>query len=177
MAWLFWKRIEIALKMAEIEENQSVLDFGCGGGVTFKYLSERDCSIVGCDSGFCEMAKQVCQWLDIKAKIYPVLSQIEESEFDCILALDVLEHVQEIDLCIEKLLELAHNKTRIIISGPTESVLYRSGRWFAGFSGGYHHRTIYDIEKKFDEKKLKRITLKKLYFPITLFRISSWRVR
>ena len=175
MAWLFWKRIEIALKMAGIEENQSVLDFGCGGGITFKYLSERGCSITGCDSGFYEMTNQVCQWLNIKAKVYPDLFQIKEREFDCILALDVLEHVQDIDSYIEKLNELAHHKTKIIISGPTENHFYKAGRWLAGFSGDYHNRNIYDIERKFKEKNLHRGTLKKLYLPFTLFRISSWR--
>lgn len=174
MAWLFWKRIKVALSIAGDLENQSVLDFGCGGGVTFKYLSVHGCRITGCDCFFYEMVREVCKALNIEAEIYHDLFQITETNFDCILALDVLEHIKDEDLYIEKLFGLAHNKTRIIISGPTENILYKAGKRLAGFPGDYHVRNIYDIEQKFRDKGLKRYTLKRLYFPFTLFRISSW---
>lgn len=174
MSWLFWKRVGVALSMAGNVNNQAILDFGCGSGVTFKYLNERGCRITGCDCAYYEMVQLVCQSLNINARIYSDLFEIKDTKFDCILALDVLEHIEDIDLYIEKLIELGHDKTKIIISGPTETLLYKAGRWLAGFSGDYHCRSIYDIEKSLRKKNLERITLKKLYFPFTLFRISSW---
>jgi 2-polyprenyl-3-methyl-5-hydroxy-6-metoxy-1,4-benzoquinol methylase len=174
IAWLFWQRIKVALSMAGNLENESVLDFGCGGGVTFRYLSERSCRITGCDCHFYEMAIHVCKVLNIKVQIYRDLFQIMDTNFDCILALDVLEHIEDDNLYIEKLIDLAHDKTRIIISGPTENLLYKTGRQMAGFSGDYHLRNIYHIEQKFRDKGLKRNILKRLYPPFTLFRISSW---
>jgi 2-polyprenyl-3-methyl-5-hydroxy-6-metoxy-1,4-benzoquinol methylase len=171
---LFWNRVSTALKLAGVMENQSVLDFGCGGCVTFKYLSERGCRVTGCDSGFYEAAQQICGLLAIEAAIYKNLFEITGTKFDCILVLDVLEHIQDVDLYIKKLIDLAHDQTRIIISGPTENCFYKVGRWLAGFSGDYHCRDIYDIEGRLREKYLERNTLKRLYFPFTLFRISSW---
>lgn len=174
MAWLFWKRIHVALSMAGDLENQSVLDFGCGGGVTFRYLSEHGCRITGCESQFDEMAMEVCRALNIKAEIYRDLFEISETKFDCIFALDVLEHIKDDDKYIDKLIDLAHDKTTIIVSGPTENLLYKAGRRLAGFSGDYHVRNIYYIEQKFRDKGLERNALKRLYYPFTLFRISSW---
>ena len=174
MVWLFWKRIAVALSMAGNLEKRSVLDFGCGGGVTFRYLSEHRCRIVGCESHFYEMASRVCKALNIEARICRDLFEIPERQFDCILALDVLEHVEDSDLYVERLMELAHEETRIIISGPTENLLYKAGRRLAGFSGAYPVRNIYQIERTFREKGLARNALKRLYFPFTLFRISSW---
>ena len=63
----------------------------------------------------------------------------------------------------------------LIISGPTESFLYKIGRKLAGFSGDYHVTNIYDVERKFSEGGFTKTGLKKLYFPFTLFRISTWR--
>lgn len=175
MAWLFWQRIKAALQMAGDIKDQSVLDFGCGSGITFLYLHKSGCHITGCDSQFHQMAENICQKLHIQADIYRNLFEIDSRRFDCIIALDVLEHIEDMDGYIEKLKQLSHDKTKIILSGPTENMLYKTGRKLAGFSGDYHVRNIYDIERDFKKYNLQRTALKCLYFPFTLFRISSWR--
>jgi hypothetical protein len=35
----------------------------------------------------------------------------------------------------------------VIVSGPTESPLYRLGRRVAGFGGHYHKHTVFDVER------------------------------
>jgi 2-polyprenyl-3-methyl-5-hydroxy-6-metoxy-1,4-benzoquinol methylase len=174
MSWLFWKRIDETFIMAGSLDRKSVLDFGCGGGVTFKYLNKHNCKITGCDNQSDELAYEICKQFGIKADIFEDLFEIQHREFDYIFALDVLEHIEEIDPVIDKLLLLSHERTRIIISGPTENLPYRAGRWLAGFSGHYHVKNIYEVEKKFRERKIRNTALKKLYPPCTLFRISSW---
>ena len=176
MSWFFWKRIETALSMAGEVEGRSVLDFGCGGGVTFKYLSERGCEISGCEKEFFETTLSVCASLGIEARIYKDLDEIPPVTFDRILALDVFEHIADAGGTIEKIRSLCHGETLMIVSGPTESLPYRAGRKLAGFSGDYHMTNIYDIERLLAEKGLQRRELRKLYFPITLFRVSAWRL-
>ena len=34
----------------------------------------------------------------------------------------------------------------MIVSGPTESLMYRFGRFIAGFRNVYHYRNIFDID-------------------------------
>ena len=175
MSWLFWKRIDVALKMAGDVRERSVLDFGCGGGVLFQFLADQQCRITGCDRDAIELTREVIKRLNIKAEIHDNLFAIANRTFDVIFALDVLEHIEELDRYLEKLFELSHERTVLIVSGPTEGVLYRMGRWLAGFSGHYHIRNIYDIESKLKGIKLKNRSMKNLYHPIPLFRISSWQ--
>jgi len=177
MAWLFWQRIKIALSMAGKLERSSVLDFGCGCGVTFLYLRNKKCRITGCDSQFYSITDKVCKELNIQATIHSDIDNICDEKFDCIVALDVLEHIKDQAPYIEKLKQLSHNGTRIILSGPTENMLYKIGRRMAGFSGDYHVSNIYDIEKNFQKHGLQRIALRRLYFPFTLFRISCWSIK
>lgn len=174
MSWFFWKRIETALCMAGEVEGKSVLDFGCGGGVTFKYLAEKNCRIMGCENKFFEMTRSLCERLDIKADIYEDLMDISDISFDLIFALDVFEHIEDTGKYIEKLKEISDNNTMVIISGPTENILYKIGRKLARFSGDYHVTNIYDVEREFLDRGFKKTKLKKLYFPFTLFRISCW---
>jgi SAM-dependent methyltransferase len=68
----------------------------------------------------------------------------ERGEFDLILALDVLEHVADLEGTIQTLLNSLSPGGKMIVSGPTENWIYRLGRRFAGreFSGDYHRRGI-----------------------------------
>lgn len=174
MSWLFWKRIDTALLMAGEMRNKYVLDFGCGGGVIFKYLSRQNCRIVGCDNQSKSLAEEISRRFGAHAEVYEDLYQIERRPFDTIFALDVLEHIEDLYPIIEKFKELSDEKTKLIVSGPTENIIYRAGRLLAGFSGHYHVKNIYDIEKALEEDNFKCIGIRTLYPPCPLFRISSW---
>lgn len=175
MSWLFWRRVDVALSMAGDLRGASVLDFGCGGGVTFRYLSGQNCRISGCDSHSYQLAEEVCRRFGIAAEIYRDITDIKDRSFDYILALDVLEHVDALDVYIDRFLDLSHQGSEVIISGPTENLLYKLGRRLAGFSGHYHVRNIYDIERRFMGKPLTCRAARSLYFPAPLFRVSAWR--
>jgi 2-polyprenyl-3-methyl-5-hydroxy-6-metoxy-1,4-benzoquinol methylase len=176
MASLFWKRIKIALKIAEDLAGCNVLDFGAGGGVTFKYLADRNCSITACENRFYKTTEEIARRLNVTVKVYRNLLDIDNEQFDRIFALDVFEHIDNPQESVKKLIELSKENTRIIISGPTENWLYKIGRKIAGFSGHYHLRNIYDIEQLFEQNGLKCLKVKQLYPLLTLFRVSIWKV-
>jgi 2-polyprenyl-3-methyl-5-hydroxy-6-metoxy-1,4-benzoquinol methylase len=179
MSWLFWKRIDTALSLAGDIDGKDVLDFGCGAGVMFRHFRERGCRIVGCDSNTWRLAGELSKKLGTEAELYGDLFGIEGRKFDFIFALDVLEHIEDIDPIIDHFLRLSHGATRVVVSGPTENLLYKAGRMLAGFSdkSDVHVRSIYDIERKFKERGLERIKIRNLYLPFTLFRVSSWGLR
>ena len=174
MRWLFWSRIKSAMSLIGDIRGVSVLDFGCGGGVTFSYLQTRGCCITGCENQFPELPDEVCRRLGLKVSICKDVFLLEGT-YDRILALDVLEHVDDIERIVVQLKNLLAPKGRLIVSGPTENRLYKLGRWAAGFSGEYHVRNIYDIEKQCRDNGLQNQTTKILYWPAPLFRISCWR--
>lgn len=178
ISWLFWKRVATALSLAGDGKNKSVLDFGAGGGVTFKWLHDRGWHITACENQFAELTKTMAERLNVPIALCENLDQLEGKQFDVIYALDVLEHagITDLNALIDRFLDLSHARTKIIISGPTESLLYRAGRHLIGYAKKKHcHvRTIYDIERAFRVKGLKNVVMKKLLFPFTLFRVSAW---
>ena len=174
MSYLFWKRIKVAFQLSGDIKGCSVLDFGCGCGVTFKYLDAYNCDITGCENQYAEITRRVCESLDIEAKLYEDICDIKNVSFDRIFALDVLEHVDCLEKYVNILYSLLSPDGKLIVSGPTENIIYKLGRKMAGFSGHYHVRNIYAIEKALADSKLQRTSLKILPFPISLFRISTW---
>lgn len=174
MSWLFWERLNSAFYLAGDIKDKKILDFGAGGGVTFKYLANKDALIYACEKDFYELTNKVAKLLNLNIPIFANIYEIKNIKFDLILALDVLEHIDDLKPIIEKFIELSDKKTKFIISGPTESFVYKIGRLLAGFKGHYHLKNIYQIEQELAKAGLKKIKVKKLYPPFTLFRISLW---
>jgi hypothetical protein len=88
--------------------------------------------------------------------------------------LDVLEHIDDPGHCIGEILKRSHKNTRIIVSGPTENLLYKAGRYFSGFSGDYHLRNVYQIEEELKKAGLRNRAVKELLPVFVLFRVSWW---
>jgi len=172
MSWLFWRRIDAALRLAGDIGGQKVLDIGCGTGVLFRYLHEHHCTIVGCDPVSRTLAEYTCEKMQIHAHLYDHLADISGA-FETIFALDVFEHVEDLKGLIQKTALFSRNGTKVIVSGPTENFLYGIGRRFAGFSGEYHLRNIYEIEEMMQEH-FSKLDIIRLFFPFVFFRISSW---
>jgi len=173
MAWLFWKRIDVAVRLMGEISGKTVLDFGCGGAVTFKYLDQQHCRIIGCDENV-SLAQRVCDTLRVNAGLYQDLSKVSGHQFDFILALDVLEHIENSSALLENLKNLLEPGGKLILSGPTENFWYRVGRKLAGFSGHYHVKNIYQIEQEFAAKGFILEKVRTLYYPVPLFRVSRW---
>jgi Na+/H+-dicarboxylate symporter len=60
------------------------------------------------------------------------------------------------------------------VSGPTENLLYKIGRKFAGhrFTGDYHVKDISSIKMEF-LSHMKVRTIKKLFFPLVFFELFA----
>jgi len=68
-----------------------------------------------------------------------------------------------------------HDDSLLVVSGPTENLLYRAGRLCAGYSGHYHVSTIYQIERELRRHRMTE-TARKVLFPLlSVFRVSSWK--
>lgn len=177
MSWLFWQRLRAAFDLAGDLAGASVLDFGCGGGATFRQLQRLGCRITGVDPFAFDLASEVSRRLRIPASLHRSLEELPSQRFDVIFALDVLEHLDDLDSDLKRILGFAGPGTALIVSGPTENLFYRLGRRLAGFSGHYHVRNIYDIESSLAALGLARSGLRTLYHPVPLFRLSRWRPR
>lgn len=177
--WLFWQRLRKAMEHIENGQYENILDFGCGSGVMLPFLSGMAKQVIAIDvdvlpvqsvQKYIPMADNV----QIKDATKTNISDLSNNSFDVIVALDVLEHVQDLPKTLSELFALLKPKGQLIVSGPTENILYQIGRKIAGpeYSGAYHERGIAEIKDEI--KKFAPIRhIATLYQPIPLFEIFS----
>ncbi|MCC6297845.1 MAG: class I SAM-dependent methyltransferase [Anaerolineales bacterium] len=180
--WLFWQRLRAAMNHIEKSApHENILDFGCGSGVMLPFLSQHSQRVTAIDVDLLplEMVKQhiplaaTVQVLD--ANQTPI-SNLTPKSFDLINALDVLEHVDDLPQTLSQLMNLLKPNGQLVVSGPTENILYQIGRKLAGpeYSGAYHERGIAEIKQEL--KKIARLEhIATLYHPIPLFEVFAAR--
>jgi 2-polyprenyl-3-methyl-5-hydroxy-6-metoxy-1,4-benzoquinol methylase len=176
--WLFWQRLEAAMNYIETyAPYENALDFGCGSGVMLSFLAGHSQRVTAMDidllplermKKYIPLAENV-RVLDAKQAS---ISEFAPKSFDLINALDVLEHVDDLPHTLSGLLNLLKPGGRLVVSGPTENVLYQIGRKLAGpeYSGEYHERGITEIKREL--KRSARVEqIATLYWPIPLFEV------
>jgi 2-polyprenyl-3-methyl-5-hydroxy-6-metoxy-1,4-benzoquinol methylase len=180
--WLFWQRLHVVMRyMSARAPFDSVLDFGCGGGTMLPFLAAVSARVTAFDVEPTPL-KLVAAYIPLAGNVQVVdatttgLGDLPPASFDAVVALDVLEHVDDLGQTLSQLSRLTRKNGEIIVSGPTENWLYRVGRRIAGpeYSGTYHHRGIGEIRSLLDSQMTVR-HLATLYWPVSLFEIFSAR--
>ena len=176
--WLFWQRLQTAMKYIESRAPyEKVLDFGCGSGVMLSFLAQHSQHVTALDIDLVPL-ERVKKYIPLgenvlvlDAKQSPI-SQLAPKSFDLINALDVLEHVDDLPGTLTDLLNLLKPGGQLIVSGPTENILYRVGRKLAGpeYSGEYHERGTAEIKRELARMAHVR-QIATLYWPIPLFEV------
>lgn len=181
--YLFWRRLWLAIGFLESRgPYRTMLDFGCGGGVTLPLLTNLSRRVVGVDinlAPYRAMSRHISFPDRVEvydAKEHP-LSSFPGGVFDVIIALDVLEHIDDLEDVFSEMCRVTSPGGVIVVSGPTENWFYQIGRWIAGeeYTGNYHVSDIYDVRKT-AERFIETKTLATLYFPCTLFELFVGRV-
>lgn len=179
--YIFWKRLDIAYSFVERSNNNTplnILDFGCGTGVFSYHLAQDGHNLFALDLDLTpkNLLSSVINYPNnISFNQGDILElDIEGKTFDYIVALDVLEHIplEILPKYLNKFKSLLKDGGAIIISGPTENILYKLGRKIAGrdFSGEYHETTISKIRELF-EKEFNIRKTRKVFWPFTLFEV------
>lgn len=167
-AGISWWRLLAALSLAR-DRQGPVLDFGASSGEIYHLRPESG------PYHFVEGNEVLAEALlrDAPRARRERLDALPQGRFETVFALDSLEHNPDVPRLLDVLVSALAPGGRLIVSGPTESALYRLGRRLAGFSGHYHHATIYDIEREL-ASRLERRALKNLPPLLPLFRVSAW---
>jgi SAM-dependent methyltransferase len=167
-AGISWWRLLAALSLARGRQGP-VLDFGAASGEIYHLRAESGAY------HFVEGNEVLAEALlrDAPQAHRERLDALPRGRFETVFALDSLEHNPDVPRLLDALVAALAPGGRLIVSGPTESAFYRLGRRLTGFSGHYHHATIYDIEREL-ASRLERRALKNLPPLLPLFRVSAW---
>jgi SAM-dependent methyltransferase len=150
--WVFWRRLEVVAELlaAHADRYEAGLDFGCGLGVLLPTLSSFTTSVYATDLEL-RPARQIVAAMEIPNVEFVVpetlQGRITPRSLDYVVSTDVLEHVDDLPAIVDQIASLLRPGGCLIISGPTESFVYRMSRVLAGFGGkgDYHHTDIHRI--------------------------------
>jgi len=177
--WLFWQRLRKVMEHIQRPARyEHLLDFGCGSGVMLPHLSQISAKVTAMDVDLLPL-ERVQAYIPLAPNVQVKdardgIASLPANAFDLVIALDVLEHVDDLPRTLTELLALLKPSGELIVSGPTENIFYRMGRKVAGreYSGAYHERGIAEI--KTELARLSRIEpIATLYQPVPLFEIFS----
>jgi 2-polyprenyl-3-methyl-5-hydroxy-6-metoxy-1,4-benzoquinol methylase len=171
-AWVAWQRNKVAAKLYERNAAEGpILDFGAATGEVGHLIRKRG------PYHIIEQDDQLATASELWQKVHrTTLEKAEPRSFAALFALDSLEHNENIPDLVAKLVPLLRSDGVLILSGPTESGIYKLGRLLAGFSGHYHLSNIFDIEAIVATHCALVETRRVPLFP-TLFRVTVWRPR
>jgi len=149
--WLMWRRYEEIARLALLAPGETVLEFGCGIGLFLPTLAGEGRRVSAIDL-FPQFARTLTQQLHLDVAFPERIEAIPDHSQDLIVAADVLEHVDDLPGWVRAFHTRLKPGGRMLVSGPTENVAYRIGRFVAGFSGKgeYHHTDIADIRQVFE---------------------------
>jgi predicted TPR repeat methyltransferase len=151
MAW--WRVGVLAsrlLRSARAFEGRElrVVDFGCGSGVLFADARKVAREVIGVDQ-----VLAAAKLLVARRGYENVLvltpeeadSRIQPGSVDIVLAGEVLEHIEPLDDTLGRFKRWLRPDGELLVTLPTENVVYRLGRRLAGFDGHYHHANAASI--------------------------------
>ena len=182
----YWLRLEKVLELARKDASRHtgyIADIGCGLGVLVALLGKTlDARIVGIDrypTGPLKAAEDVCKTLSSGGSCSFIRSEIsllpfQSGVFQSCFCLDVLEHVPNVEACLEEIWRVMKNRGSLFITVPVEGKVLNLAREIESLHGRrratspHWHGTVADY-KEFEVCLSKYFTiLKKEYVPNAL---------
>jgi SAM-dependent methyltransferase len=129
-------KYEIIMTYLAGHKELSILNVGCGSGELCFLLAKAGHRVLGIDPGpeYIELARanaRRCGDKNCEFRVSFIEDMPAERTFDCVMATDVLEHIQDDRCAFEKMIQLVRPGGIVIVTVP-------AGQWLFG----YHDETI-----------------------------------
>jgi ubiquinone/menaquinone biosynthesis C-methylase UbiE len=148
---LYWRRFDVCLRLCKAAPDERVLDFGCGTGVFLPSLSARFSTVFGVDLKL-DIARRLVKRFALAnvtllggdARRLP----FEDRFFGAVFAVSVLEHFREPTQPLAEIARVLKPGGELIVSSPTENVIYKAGRKVFGYvKPKDHYSTADDVRE------------------------------
>jgi len=175
---LFWRRYDVIYQLANLDLSMSVCEFGCGIGVFLPTLASEVGMLYAVDI-FPQYAREVAEIYDLDIEFSKDLEGIPDHSLDLIVACEVMEHLEDPAVYARLFSRKLKKGGRLIMSGPTESRLYKLGRILAGYHKyhDYHQHNVFQLHAIITQNGF--IPLEMTPYPLkiaTLYMINLYKV-
>lgn len=184
---IYWQRLERVLQLTNKRLPEPVglmADFGCGFGVLVALLGKtHEADVVGIDAyptGPLKVAEDVCEALSSRKSCSFLRGDIshlafQTDVFQACFCLDVLEHVSDVEGCLQEIQRVLKVGGLLFVAVPVEGKLLKAIREITSLHGRrralspHWHGSIKDY-KEFEECLSKYFRISKTeYIPNKLF--------
>ena len=117
----FWSKVKTKLILS-IVEGKSVLDVGCGAGRSSKILLEKGYDVTVIDSD--EKAIEIAKKKGIVGFVADISSWETDAKFDCVVAADTLEHIDDDRFAIRRIYAMLKTGGCLIVNVPSYKFLF-----------------------------------------------------
>lgn len=180
----FWSRLRRLFRLMQKHQTgaRTVLDVGGGGGVFLPTLAINYASVTLIDLVVAE-ARAIADMFDLRNVEFCELDilryDLDGRRFDTIVAADVLEHFEDLDVPVARLRQWLRFGGMLFTSLPTENLVYKTLRLCFGIEKPHdHYHTASEVETYLTVNGFRRVDTECVPFGIgvlPLFRISAWR--
>jgi len=189
MRWMAWRRVSVIARLLratckdrDADSRRTIMDFGCGTGVLLYEASRYAEQVYAIDIVLDPARLLVDEWqLEKVTLLNPEQAEehIAENSIDTIIAAEVLEHIDPLDSTLAFFERRMKADGNLLISVPTESLLYRLGRRMAGFHGHYHQSNAAKIHRQIQNAGFKAVRTMKIPLPgpLAIYWVIDYRQR
>lgn len=149
----------------ELKESSEVLDAGCGTGGNLNYFKNLYPNIKGMEMNLqaCELAVKKTG-VQVEYGKFPDEIPFKDTEFDLVLMLDVLEHLDDDILALNNIRKIIKNKKYLVATVPAFNFLW------SGHDEIHHHKRRYTLEElRKKAEKCGFVPIYSSYFNFLLF--------
>ena len=151
---LYWNRFREVFDYLKLRRWDVILEVGCGYGFFLPSLCQIADKVIGSDIeelfDFVEKTtlrdiQRTCNNLELRKADVRNLSHWIAEKCDVIVAISVLEHVDDLDKALIEISKCLRPGGLLACVLPSENRLYKLGRKLLGYSGDYHENYEYEL--------------------------------
>lgn len=117
----FWSNVKTKL-ILDMVEGKNILDVGCGACTLSKILVEKNYDVMAIDSD--EKAVEIAKKKGIRGFKADIINWKTNTKFDCVIASDILEHIDDDKLAMKKIHAMLKTGGCLILNVPSYKFLF-----------------------------------------------------